>query len=58
MAMVAPARFGGDTAARPAVAFTPATVGTTLIAVLVLQSGVAALQLPRLNQFAHALAGL
>lgn len=39
-------------------AFTLATVGTMLIAVMVLQSGVAALRLPRLDRFAHALAGL
>ena len=38
--------------------FTLATVGTMLIAVLVLQSGAAAIRLPRLDRFAHAMAGL
>ncbi len=39
-------------------AFTLATVGTMLIAVLVLQSGAAAIRLPRLDRFAHAMVGL
>ena len=39
-------------------AFTLATVGTMLVAVLLLQTGAAALRLPRLDRFAHALAGL
>jgi len=39
-------------------AFTLATVGTMLIAVLALQAGTAAVRLPRLDRFAHALAGI
>jgi nickel/cobalt exporter len=39
-------------------AFTAATVGTMLIAVLALRSGASMVRLPRLDRFAHALAGL
>jgi len=39
-------------------AFTLATGGTMLVAVLVLQFGAAAIRLPRLDRFAHAMAGL
>ena len=39
-------------------AFTTATVGTMLAAVLVLRSGGNLIRLPRLDRFAHAFAGL
>lgn len=39
-------------------AFTIATVGTMLAAVLVVRSGVALVRLPRLDRFSHAFAGL
>jgi nickel/cobalt transporter (NicO) family protein len=39
-------------------AFTLATVGTMLVAVLVLRSGASFVRLPRLDRFAHAFAGL
>ena len=39
-------------------AFTIATVGTMLAAVLVVRSGVGLVQLPRLDRFSHAFAGL
>lgn len=39
-------------------AFTLATVGTMLAAVLVLRSGATVVRLPRLGRFSHALAGL
>ncbi|MFM1902268.1 MAG: hypothetical protein RLZZ440_168, partial [Planctomycetota bacterium] len=39
-------------------AFTVATVGTMLAAVLVLRSGTGFVRLPKLDRFAHAFAGL
>ncbi len=39
-------------------AFTIATIGTMLAAVLVVRSGVALVRLPRLDRFSHAFAGL
>jgi nickel/cobalt transporter (NicO) family protein len=39
-------------------AFTVATVGTMVVAVLALRSGAALVHLPRLDRFAHAFAGL